>query len=122
MFGRGWNASVEQRLRLDGDRIVEIRLPDGQAQYYFDDNADGIYEAALPVTKDSWVEKMVGVGYRRFFRAGQGQIKPRLLKIRDGYAQERERGYGRVQLRMIKTQDLVEERIRPTQTCRCSPD
>jgi RHS repeat-associated protein len=65
---------MDQRLRLDGEKIVEIRLPDGRAQYYFDDNADGIYEAVLPVTKDSWVERVVGVGYRRVLRAGGAEV------------------------------------------------
>ncbi len=71
MFGPGWNSSVEMRLRIVGRRL-EARLADGTPIYYFDDDPvpDGIYEQAVPYGRDSWIETVPGVGYRKMFRAG----------------------------------------------------
>jgi RHS repeat-associated protein len=68
-FGPGWNSTFELRLNLVSTTTIEARLVDGGAQYYFDDNADGVYQAVLPYSIESWVETIAG-GYRRRFRAG----------------------------------------------------
>ena len=71
-FGPGWNESVNLRLRVLSINTIEVRLSDGFAQYYFDSDADGTYEAILPKTGESHIEAVQGGagGYRRVLRSG----------------------------------------------------
>jgi RHS repeat-associated protein len=68
-FGPGWNASFEQRLNVLSANTIEARASDGAPSYYFDDNADGLFEAALPYSKESSIQASGG-GYQLLFRAG----------------------------------------------------
>jgi RHS repeat-associated protein len=68
-FGPGWNSSFDLRLNFPSTNTIEVRASDGFARYYFDDNADGVYQAVLPYSTESWLETIAG-GYRRRFRAG----------------------------------------------------
>jgi RHS repeat-associated protein len=70
VFGAGWNGSLERRLRVLNARTVEARLEDGFAQYYFDREGDGSFEAILPKTSESRLEAVEGGGYRRVLRGG----------------------------------------------------
>jgi RHS repeat-associated protein len=68
-FGPGWNSSLDLRLNFPSTNTIEVRTSDGLARYYFDDNADGVYQAVLPYSAETWIETIAG-GYRRRFRAG----------------------------------------------------
>jgi len=68
-FGPGWNATFDYRLIVITSNTLQVRFPDGKPQYYFDDNADGTFEAILPYSKESHVEAVTG-GYTQFFRRG----------------------------------------------------
>jgi hypothetical protein len=52
-FGPGWNSSFDLRLNLVSTTTIEARLVDGGAQYFFDDNADGVYQAVLPYSSET---------------------------------------------------------------------
>ena len=69
VFGTGWNATFDERLNVVTAKTLEGRLPDGTAQYYFDANADGVFEAILPYSKESQVQAVTG-GYTQTFRRG----------------------------------------------------
>jgi hypothetical protein len=69
-FGPGWNASFEMRVRASSESSFEVRGGDGSAQYFFDENQDGVFEAALPSSKDSWLVVLPEGGYRRDHRGG----------------------------------------------------
>jgi RHS repeat-associated protein len=69
MFGPGWNASVERRLVVLASNAVTLRDSGGDPTHYFDANADGLYEAALPDTKESWLQAAAN-GYEFHHRRG----------------------------------------------------
>lgn len=69
MFGLGWNTTLDQRLRYPETRVIEARLPNGAPIYYYDDNSDGVFEANLPITTESWIETQ-GTDYKRVVRKG----------------------------------------------------
>jgi len=69
MFGPGWNTTLDQRLRYPETGVIEARQPNGAPVYYYDDNSDGLFEAVMPVSVESWIETQ-GADYRRVFRKG----------------------------------------------------
>ena len=68
-FGPGWNSPFDQRFNLLSAKTIEARRSNGRPQYYFDDNADGVFEAILPYSKESHIEAVAG-GFAQIYRRG----------------------------------------------------
>ena len=73
VFGPGWNASFEKRLRIAGNRVIEFRNERGDPSYYGDLPGNGTYEPRLPFHADSRVEAVLG-GFQHIYRSGAVEV------------------------------------------------
>lgn len=73
VFGPGWNASFEKRLRVAGNRVIELRDERGDPSYFGDLPGNGIYEPRLPYHADSRVETVPG-GFQHIHRSGAIEV------------------------------------------------
>lgn len=73
VFGPGWNASFEKRLRIAGNRVIEFRNERGDPSYYGDLPGNGTYEPRLPFHADSRIEAVLG-GFQHIYRSGAVEV------------------------------------------------
>ncbi|HLO29543.1 MAG TPA: RHS repeat-associated core domain-containing protein [Anaerolineales bacterium] len=69
-FGPGWTYPYEQNLSFPSTGIIMLRRGDGVPAYFQDMDADLTYDASVPFTKESWIEKQADGTYIRHLRKG----------------------------------------------------
>ncbi|MCG3155067.1 MAG: hypothetical protein DKINENOH_01669 [bacterium] len=69
-FGPGWSHPYEQSLSFPSIGIIMLRQGDGVPSYFQDMDANLTYDASVPFTKESWIEKQADGTYTRRLRMG----------------------------------------------------
>jgi YD repeat-containing protein len=72
-LGRGWTHSYSRSLSFPDGISIDFRGDDGVPVFYQDLDADGVFEAVLPVSRENWITAS-GSGYTRHFRGGGFEI------------------------------------------------